>query len=157
MPLKSLIKPFFIAATLLPLLSYADSAQAQRIADANFQYCMQESLATKEYCHCVSSVYQRNLTDANLPQKEETFAVKALSGKLSLKQLSADEVEIANRIAKRFENAEFEKEFTQCFQILEDGFDEYRQNSEDKTPTEAQLKAIEELEAIEEMEVEEGI
>lgn len=154
-PLSRIAITTLIAGTGLLNLALADSAQAKRIAKANYQYCIQESLANPYYCDCISKVYEENLGDANLSKTEENFVIKVLSGKLALDALGPQELALSELVTQKIDAAQFESSFTQCFGYLEESFEP--STTQPDTISQDQQKAIEEAEAIEEIEGEEGI
>lgn len=144
-----------IAGTGLLNLALADSAQATRIAKANYQYCIQESLANPYYCKCISDVYEENLANIDLSKNEENFMIKVLSGKLALDSLGPKELALSELVTQKIDAPKFESSFTQCFGYLEESFEPA--TTQPDTLSQDQQKAIEEADAIEEIEGEEGI
>lgn len=140
---------------LLPTTSWADAIQAKRVAEANYQYCLQESLANDNYCGCVSEVYEENLAGIDLTKAEEQFMIKGLSGQLAFDALGADELKLSESITSKLDNPAFEEGFANCFAFIEEDMAEYDESATDESLTDDQRRAIEELEAIEEMEDEE--
>lgn len=141
--------------TALISTASASDAQAKRIAEANYQYCVQESLANEAYCSCVSDVYEENLVEIDLSKKEEAFMIQGLSGQLAFDSLGIEELKLSEAITKKLDNAAFEEGFAICFSFIEDSLSEEEAPISDDSLTEEQRQAIEELEAIEEMEDEE--
>ncbi len=147
--------PTFLTFVAILSPSFADSAQAKRIAKANYQYCIQESLANPYYCQCISDVYEENLADIELSKNEENFMIKVLSGKLALDSLGPKELALSELVTQKIDAPKFESSFTQCFGYLEESFEPA--TTQPDTLSQDQQKAIEEAEAIEEIEGEEGI
>ena len=145
-----------LAIVLSPSIIFADEAQAKRIAEANYQYCIQESLANESYCSCISDTYEEVLTNITLTDKEENLMVKGLGGQLAFDTLEPEDLKLSEEITKKLDNPALEEGFASCFAFIEDSMAEYDESSSDESLTEDQLRAIEELEAIEEMEDEEG-
>ncbi|HIW06983.1 MAG TPA: hypothetical protein H9889_06620 [Candidatus Ignatzschineria merdigallinarum] len=141
---------------LIVNLSFADEAQAKRIADANNLYCNQEALANPEYCGCISDVYEENLLDIALTKEEENFMIQGLSGQLVFEALGPEDIKLSEAITEKLDNPAFEEGFANCFAFVEDAMiDETPQDETNESLTVEQLRAIEELEAIEDMEDEE--
>lgn len=145
----------FLTIIAIFKISFADSAQATRIAKANYQYCIQESLANPYYCKCISDVYEENLANIDLSKNEENFMIKVLSGKLALDSLGPKELALSELVTQKIDAPKFESSFTQCFGYLEESFEPA--TTQPDTLSQDQQKAIEEADAIEEIEGEEGI
>lgn len=142
----------FITATLLPSQVFADAAQAKRIAETNYQYCIQESLGNENYCSCISDTYEENLSEIDLTKEEEKFMIQGLSGQLSFDALGPRELKLSEEITQKLDNQALEEGFANCFAFIEESMAEYDEASGDDALTEDQIQAIKELEAIEEME-----
>ncbi len=141
------------SSLLISNISFADEAQAKRIADANNLYCNQESLVNPQYCACVADVYEENLLDITLSAEEETFIIQGLSGKLDFEALGPEDIKLSEAITEKLDNPAFEEGFANCFAFAEDQMiDDNPQDETDESLTDEQLRAIEELEAIEHME-----
>lgn len=139
---------------IMPLIVLADSTQAKRIAKANYEYCIQESLANESYCGCIADVYAKNLIDTPLSKAEEDLMVEGLSGQLDFDTLEESDILLADSLSQKLDNPVLEEGFAACGALLEDPLDEEIETTEEEDGplSEAQLRAIEELEAIEEME-----
>lgn len=139
---------------VMPLMASADSTQAKRIAKANYEYCVQESLSNENYCGCIADVYATNLVDTPLSKAEENLMVEGLSGQLDFDSLDESDILLADSLAEKLDNPMLEEGFAACSALLEDPLDEEVETTEEEDGplSEAQLRAIEELEAIEEME-----
>lgn len=155
MILRLFAATFYIFTCSIPLITWADEAQAKRVAEANYQYCIQESLANDHYCRCVSNVYEENLRDVQLTNEEEQFITKGLSGQLAFDALGAEELKLSDSITQKLDNPAFEEGFANCFAFIEDDLAEYDESTHTESLTDEQLRAIQESEAIEEMEDEE--
>lgn len=144
-----------LLSTPLISIALADNTQANRIAKANYQYCIQESLGNEAYCGCISDVYEENLADIVLTEKEESFMIQGLSGQLAFDTLGTEDLKLSESITQKLDNPAFEEGFANCFAFIEDQLTENDESTDDEALTDDQRRAIEELEAIEEMEDEE--
>lgn len=147
--------PLLLGITLSPIIVLADETQAKRIAEANYQYCIQESLANEAYCSCISNTYEEVLADITLTKQEENLMVQGLSGQLAFDSLGPDDLKLSEEITQKLDNPALEEGFASRFAFIEESMTEYDESSSDESLTEDQIRAIQELEAIEEMEDEE--
>lgn len=144
-----------LSSSLLSL-SFADNEQARRIADVNYQYCLQESFANEVYCSCIADIYEEQLMDTYFTDEEEQFVIQALGGQLVFDAVGEPELKIIETLSQKLDSSGFEDQFIACFAFTDDQGSIDESLADDESLTDEQRYAIQELEAIEAMEDDEG-
>lgn len=145
---------------LSPMVALGNPAtSAERISEANFNYCMQEILAEEEFCRCTSDIYKKAVENSDLTEPEVDLMVRAFSGQLALDEFSDEDFAISESLSDKINMEEHEDEFMQCATYIE--ADENTDlESIDQESSDAQEEAIreaEEIEALEDLDIEDDL
>ncbi len=125
---------------------------AERISEANFNYCMEEILAEEQFCRCTSDIYKKAVADSDLTEPEVDLMVRAFSGQLPLDEFSDEDFAISEGLSDKINMEEHEDEFMQCATYIESEANGELAEEVEEDASEEQKRAIREAEEIEAME-----